>query len=129
MPDEKLILIIDDDPAFLEIFSTKLSSVGFRVETAGGPEEGIEKAKALKPNLVLLDVNMPKMDGAQVLLKLQEDEETKNLKVVFLTSLGNPWEEAQSLSRKVSKEFGAAGYIKKTEDLEVIAEKVKAFIQ
>ena len=59
MPDQKLILIVDDEPDFLEIFGTKLTTSGFRVETAGNGEEGFKKAKSIKPDLVLMDVKMP----------------------------------------------------------------------
>ena len=85
MPDQPLILVVDDDPDFREILSLKLSSSGFRVETAVNGEEGVNKTKALKPNLVLMDVKMPVLDGAGALLKLREDPETKNTKVIFNT--------------------------------------------
>ena len=126
---QPLILIIDDDPAFLEIFGTKLSTSGFRIETAGGGEEGIKKVKSLCPDLVLLDMKMPRMDGAETLSVLKENPETKDIKVVFLTSLGDPWAESQTLSKKFSKEAGALGYIKKTEDLETLVEKVRGYLQ
>ncbi len=128
MPEQRLVLIIDDDPAFLEIFSTKLLASGFRVETADGGEDGIKKAKNLKPDLVLLDMKMPKLDGAETLFKLREDPDTQALKVVFLSSLGDPWEEAQALNRRFAKEVGALSYIKKTDDLDTLVEKVKNFI-
>lgn len=123
-----LILIIDDDPAFREIFSIKLSASGFRMETADSGEDGIKKAKSLKPDLILLDVKMPGLTGPDTLIKLKEDPETANIRVVFLTSLGDPWTEAQAINKRLSKEFGALGYIKKTEDLDTLVEKVRAFL-
>ncbi len=127
--EQKLILIIDDEPAFREIFGAKFTSDGFRVETAENGQVGIEKAKALKPDLVLMDVNMPVMDGATAALKLHDDPETKDLKVVFLTSLGDPQKEMQELNHKFSQDFGAAGYLKKTDDLDDLNEKIKAYLQ
>ena len=129
MAEQKLILIVDDEPSFREIFGAKFGSDGFRIETAENGQIGIEKAKALKPDLILMDVNMPIMDGATAVLKLHDDPETKDLKVVFLTSLGDPQKEMQELNHKFSQDFGAAGYLKKTDDLDALNEKVKAFLQ
>lgn len=130
MPERQpLILIVDDEPAFREIFTMKLSAGGMRVETAINGKEGIEKTKQLKPDLVLMDVNMPVVDGAQALMELQKNPETKNIKVVFLTSLGDPRQEMQVLNRKFSEELGAQGYIRKTDNLDSIYEQIRAFLK
>jgi CheY-like chemotaxis protein len=128
MAEQKLILIVDDEPAFREIFGAKFAADGFRIETAENGQIGIEKAKALKPDLVLMDVNMPVMDGPTAVLKLRDDPETKDLKVVFLTNLGDPQKEMQELNHKFSQDFGAQGYLKKTDDLDALNERVKAFL-
>jgi two-component system alkaline phosphatase synthesis response regulator PhoP len=129
MSDQQpLILIVDDEPDFREIFGTKLGAEGFRIETAENGEEGVKKAKELLPDLILMDVKMPKMDGAEAVLKLKEDPATAGIKAVFLTSLGDPRSEMHAISKKFSEEFGAQGYIKKTEDLATLAEKVKAYL-
>jgi CheY-like chemotaxis protein len=128
MAEQKLILIVDDDPSFREIFGAKFGADGFRIETAENGQLGIEKAKALKPDLILMDVNMPVMDGPTAVLKLRDDPEMKDLKVVFLTSLGDPQKEMQELNHKFSRDFGAQGYLKKTDDLDSLNEKVKAFL-
>ncbi len=128
MADQPLILIVDDESAFLEIFSAKLTASGFRVETAKDGEDGFNKAKFIKPDLVLMDVKMPVLDGAGTLLKLRNDPETKNIRVVFLTNLGDPSMDIQEINRKFSKELGAQGYIRKTDDLAALADKVKAFL-
>ncbi len=128
MSDSPLVLIIDDEPAFLEIFSVKLTTAGFRVETAVNGPEGIGKAKALKPDLVLLDMQMPGMTGADVLSKLKEDPETTALKVVFLTNLGDPQPELQLQNERFSEEVGAAGYLKKAEDLDSLIDRIKLYL-
>ena len=97
--DTPLVLIVDDEQDFLEIFGTKLSSAGFRIETAENGEEGIEKAKKLQTDLVLMDVKMPNINGAEAVLKLKDDPDTKNIKIIFLTNLGDPQEEAQAISK------------------------------
>ena len=128
MSNQQLVLIVDDEPDFRDIFKTKILAGGFRVETAINGEEGIKKAKNLKPDLILMDMKMPIMDGAQALLKLREDQELKNIKVVFLTSLGDPRGETQELDRRFSKELGAQGYLKKTDDLDVLMEQIRMFL-
>lgn len=123
-----LILLVDDDPDFREIFRTKLASAGFRVETAENGQQGVDKAKQLKPALVLMDVKMPGMDGAQAVLKLREDPEMSGIKVAFLTSLGDPRAEMRDIDQKLSKEFGADHYLKKTDDLDALAGKVRGIL-
>jgi CheY-like chemotaxis protein len=129
MANPPLILIVDDEPAFREIFSIKLTADGYRVETAENGQLGIEKAKKLKPDLILMDVRMPVMDGATAVLKLREDPETKDLNVVFLTSLGDARLEMQEMNSKMSQDFGAKGYLRKTDDLDILNEKIKEFIK
>ena len=79
MADQPHILIIDDERQFIDIFSSKLSAAGFKVEAALSGAEGIEKARTMKPDLILLDVKMPGMSGAETLLKIQEDEALNNI--------------------------------------------------
>jgi CheY-like chemotaxis protein len=128
MAEQPLILIVDDEPDFREIFGMKLKGLGYRIETASDGAEGVLKAKKLKPNLILMDVKMPVMDGATAILKLRDDPETKSAKIAFLTSLGDPQTEMRELNRKFSEDFGAQGYLKKTDDLDVLVDKIKEFI-
>jgi CheY-like chemotaxis protein len=129
MPEQPLILIVDDEQNFQEIFALKLKAAGYRVETASNGAEGVTKAKSVKPGLILMDVNMPVMDGATAVLKLRDDPATKDIKVAFLTSLGDPRREMQDLNIKFSENFGAQGYLKKTDDLDLLVEKIKELLQ
>lgn len=104
----KKILVIDDDLLLLEMYKEKLESEGFQVATAPSAREGLKKAKSAKPDLVLLDILMPTMDGFQALEKLKSDPETKEIPVVFLTNLSR---EEWSLSK--SAELGAIAYLVK----------------
>jgi CheY-like chemotaxis protein len=128
MTEQPLILVVDDEANFREIFSLKLKAAGYRIETATNGAEGFERAKAIQPNLVLMDINMPVMDGATAVLKLHDDPVTKNIKVAFLTSLGDPHREMEGLNMKFSEDFGAQGYLKKTDDLDSLVEKIKEFV-
>ena len=128
MHNPPLILIVDDMPSFLEIFGEKLKGAGFAVETAPNGEEGIKRAKEIQPDLILMDVRMPVMNGTDAVVKLKDDEATKNLRVIFLTELGDPREEVQAVNRKFAQELGAVDYIKKSVDLDVLVAKVKSHL-
>jgi CheY-like chemotaxis protein len=131
MAEQPLILIVDDEESFREIFGMKLKQAGYRIETAVNGAEGVEKAKSLRPALVLMDVNMPVMDGATAVLKLRDDPDPtlKAIKVAFLTSLGDPHREMQDLNIKYSEDFGAQGYLKKTDDLDALVTQIQGFLK
>lgn len=129
MSESPLILLVDDEESFREIFKTKLSKAKFVVETAKSGQEGIKRAKELKPDLILMDVKMPKMNGIEAFTRLKEDRETRGFEVVFLTSLGNLGQEIQELNDRYAREIGAAGYIRKTDDLDSIVNKVSEFLR
>ena len=82
------ILIIDDDPFILAMYTQKFKEHGFQVEVAHEGKEGLAKAKELKPDVILLDVVMPAMDGFDVLKKLKEDAGAQPPKIIFLTNFG-----------------------------------------
>lgn len=129
MANQPLILIVDDDANFREIFSIKLGAEGYRIETAENGQLGVEKAKQVKPDLILMDVNMPVMNGAAAVLKLREDPDTKNMIVAFLTSLGDPRLDMAQSDISFSESFGAKGYLKKTDDLDKLSEQIKGFLK
>jgi CheY-like chemotaxis protein len=120
-----LILIIDDDPNFREIFSAMLKIHGFNPETAEDAILGIEKIKQTKPDLVLMDVIMPKMNGIEAFIKIKEDPTIKETPVLFMTNLGDFNIEAKLVDEKFSQEVGATGYLRKTDDHEVLAKKIE----
>ncbi|MBI2451197.1 MAG: response regulator [Parcubacteria group bacterium] len=90
MPKEKklFVLIIDDDPFLSEMYSTRFKQDKFEADVAVNGEEGFQKAKEKKPDLILLDVVMPKMDGFETLKALKDNIETKGIPVILLTNLG-----------------------------------------
>lgn len=121
---QKLILIIDDDPDFREIMATKLKSSGFKVEQASDGMSGLEIVKKIKPDLVLLDVRMPRMSGVQTLAKIKSNPDISGLKVIFLTNLGEIEQEDAWVDDRFAKDAGALGHIKKTDDLDKIVGRV-----
>lgn len=84
----KVILAIDDEPELLDILVRHLQTADYKVVTATGGTEGIQLAKDVNPDLIILDIAMPKMDGFDVLARLRGHRETATVPVVMLTSKG-----------------------------------------
>ncbi len=85
---QKLVLIAEDDAFLAGIYSSKFQSEGFKVEHAPDGEEALKIAQKSVPDIILLDILMPKMDGFEVLKHLKKDPKTKNIPVILLTNLG-----------------------------------------
>ena len=101
------ILVAEDDPGSIKLLDFRLKSLGHEVIFAVDGGKALEIATKEKPDLVLLDVMMPVMNGFQVLRKLKSQEETKNIPVIMLTS------KVQEKDIVVGLESGAADYITK----------------
>lgn len=84
---DKKILVVDDEQDSITFVETILKEEGFTVITAGDGLEGFHKAKQETPDLIVLDVQMPKMDGFEVFFRLRKEESTKNIPVVMLTGI------------------------------------------
>src|SRR4030042_2107157 len=89
MANKKVILLVEDDIFVSDIYQTKLGQEGFRVLTAENGTEAIKKLKESVPDLILLDIVMPYMDGMEVLRKLKEKKEWKDIPVMLLTNLSD----------------------------------------
>ena len=101
----KRVLIIDDEVDMLEVLMLRLRVACFGVETANEGEAGLAKAVTFKPDVVLLDIAMPGIDGYEVCRRLRAGPETRNIPVVMLTALGGPGTVEQGL------EAGAAAVL------------------
>ncbi len=114
------ILFIEDETSLQKTLSSTLEASGFTVMSAYDGESGLAAAKKDKPDLILLDLILPKMDGFTVLAHLRSDEDTKNMPVIVLTNL----ESAEDVERVI--ELGATMYLVKANyDLADIVAKVK----
>ena len=112
----KTILIVDDVPANLEVVSRHLESHGYRTVVAQSGKEGIERAELVRPNLILLDVLMPGVDGFETCRRLKASETTRDIPVVFMTAL------TDSADKLTGFEVGAVDYVTKPLDgAEVLA--------
>jgi len=106
MSDKKTRVLIVDDDAFLSgIYATKLDIEGFEVITARDGEEGVKVAMKELPDLILMDVLMPKMDGFEALKQIKDDPTTKHIPVIMLTNLGQKEDVEKGL------EIGAVDYL------------------
>ena len=89
MADPKKILVVDDEKDLLMILSTRLKIAGYVVTTATNGAEGLGMVMADKPDLVVLDLMMPKMDGWEVLKNIRQNDTTRDLPVILLTAKGD----------------------------------------
>jgi DNA-binding response OmpR family regulator len=99
------ILLVEDDTFLANIYKTKFEMEGFVVSNAENGEEGLNAAKKDKPDLILLDILLPKMDGFTVLKKLKADDSVKDIPVILLTNLGQKDDVEKGL------ELGAVDYL------------------
>jgi len=117
------ILVVEDEEILLTALQEELRQGGYTVEGAVDGEDGLNKIKTFKPDLVLLDLVMPKMDGMAVLKKLRESQETADLPVVILTNLSDYERISEALS------LGAKDYLVKANySLSDLMDKVKAVL-
>ncbi len=119
---KKKILIIDDEPDVIKIVDFRLKSAGYKVNMASDGREGIESIKKERPDLILLDIRMPVMDGYEVCRRIKSDEEFSGIPVIFLTA-----SSGATIKDKVS-EYMADDYIIKPFDSENLLKKVKNLI-
>ena len=94
------IAIIEDDQAIAQMYRIKFEAEGFSVQTAENGKIGLELLETMKPDIVLLDVMMPEMNGDEVLKKLRATPWGKDLKVIILTNMGE--QEAPSILKELS---------------------------
>ncbi len=119
----KKILFIEDEPHLQKELKEILEQEKIKIFSAFDGEEGLEKAKAEKPNLILLDLILPKKDGFEVLKELKSDNELKDIPVIVLTNLEGIGDVEKALS------LGATTYLVKANyDLEDVVKKIKDLI-
>lgn len=117
----KQILIVDDDPLMRRSLSVNLDQTGYRTVTAGTAEEALVKVKTAVPDLVLLDIGLPGMDGFQAIHDLRK--EIGNVPVIYVTA------RRRELDEVVALELGADDYITKPFDLSVLQAHIRAVLR
>ena len=117
------ILIIQDSPSVNAMLKFRLERGGFSVETAETGEEGVEKTKSCPYQLILLDYNLPGINGSQVCRILKGEDHTRNIPVLFMSA-----KDEEKLSQ-ITKEAGADGYIGLPFEGKTFIEKITRFLK
>ncbi len=119
---QKRILICDDDPAILRVLQVNLEVEGYETLLAHHGEEALEVANAEKPDLIILDIMMPRLDGYQTCERLKADDATKDIPVVFLSA------KAQASDIEKGKGYGVADYLTKPFDPDTLVETIERLL-
>ena len=117
------ILLVDDEPDILEIVGYNLSTEGYQVITANNGLEGVRKAEKERPQLIILDVMMPEMDGIEACEKIRQLPELKDVMITFLTARGEDYSQVAGF------DAGADDYITKPIKPKVLMSRVKALLR
>ena len=120
MSTRPLVLVADDEPRITKLVAIALAEEGFRVVTANGGEEAIQKAEEVRPDIVLLDIVMPDLDGIEVMRQLRE---RRPVPVILLTAKGSTADKAKGL------DLGADDYIAKPFHPDELAARVRAVLR
>jgi len=120
--DKKKILIVDDEADLVGILEVQLQSMGYSTITAEDGEVGIEMVKLETPDIILLDVMMPKLDGYQVCKLLKNDQTYAHIPIIMLTA------RAQAQDIQKGKDAGANDYMTKPFDNKILMEKIQKLL-
>lgn len=119
---EYTVLIIEDEPDMQRAIKLRLESVGFKVETASDGLEGLQKIKKLEPDLVLLDIMLPKMDGFKVCNMIKFDKKFKNIPIIMLSA------KSAQKDFYTAKTVGADAYLTKPFTTAALLKKIKEML-
>lgn len=118
------VLIIEDDNLIAKIYSTRLSQDGYEVKVADNGKDGLGLIKTFKPNVVLLDIMIPKISGLEILKIIKKDAHTKNIPIIVYSNLG------KDDGIKQAKALGASEYIIKANlTPHQVVEKIKSYLK
>ena len=113
------VLVVDDSPTETRVFVAALEKAGFRVESASNGEEGVNAARRVNPDVILMDVVMPVLNGFQATRQLQRDPQTANIPVIMVTS------KDQETDRTWGLRQGALDYLVKPVDTQELVERIR----
>jgi DNA-binding response OmpR family regulator len=116
------ILLVDDERDLVDMVKMRLEAGGFEVSCAFDGQEALDKARKEKPDLIILDLMLPKIDGYKVCRMLKFDEKYKNIPVIMFTA------RAQDSDKQLGEEVGANGYITKPFEPQLLFAKINELI-
>ena len=117
------ILVIEDDRELVKLIAKRLETAGYQPLSAFDGEDGLFKAQKELPNLVILDLKLPKLDGYRVCELLKADDKTKNIPILILSG------RKEEIEKKAGFAAGADDYLVKPYDSELLLEKIKTLIR
>jgi two-component system alkaline phosphatase synthesis response regulator PhoP len=120
--EKKRILLVDDETELAEMVKLRLEANNYEVSTAYDGKEGLDLARREKPDLIILDLMLPKIDGYKVCRMLKFDEKYKKIPIILFTSRGQEDDKATGL------EVGADAYITKPFEPQVLLEKIRELV-
>lgn len=116
-----MILIVDDDPLMVRMYQKKFEVDGYSVQVASDGKQALENIRVQSPDLILLDIMMPKLNGLEVLKAIKDSEKYKNIPIILLTNVGSSQEDIDR-----GLELGAVAYLVKASNRpSTVVEKVK----
>ncbi len=121
--DKKKILVVDDELEFLEMLSMRLEANDYQVVTSLDGQEALDKARKEKPDLIILDLMLPKIDGYKVCRMLKFDEEYKNIPVILFTA------RTQESDIQLGREAGADAYLTKPFEPDILLAKIAGLLK
>lgn len=119
---QKTVLLVEDNEDNLVVYRTILEHVGFRVIEARDGEEGVNRAKEQLPNLILMDISIPKIDGWEATQRLKSDENTRDIPIIALTA------HALEEDRQKALQAGCDGYLAKPVEPRRVVQEVERFV-
>ncbi|MFQ3352068.1 MAG: two-component system alkaline phosphatase synthesis response regulator PhoP [Candidatus Marivariicella framensis] len=117
------ILLVDDEPDVLEVLSYNLSKIGYQIFTASDGSKAIDKAIEIKPQLIIMDVMMPNMDGIEACEIIRKNPEHNNTTIMFLTARGEDYSQVAAF------DAGADDYVTKPIKPKILMSKVKSLLR
>ncbi len=118
----KVILIVEDDPKSLELTQAIIEASGYSTIAAIDGEQGVKLARDKKPDLILMDIMMPKMDGYTACHAIKTDKLTREIPVIMLTAAG------YELNKKLAQKIGASGYVTKPFNIEELQRIINQYL-
>lgn len=122
MEGKKRLLVIEDEVDLAEMVKLRLEANGYEILIAHDGQDGLDMARKERPDLIILDLMLPKIDGYKVCRMLKFDEKYKHIPIIMFTA------RAQELDKKVGYDVGADAYITKPFDAQALLQKIKELV-
>src|SRR5215510_1918269 len=117
------VLVVDDEPDLIRILQFGLQAINYHVETASDGQEALKKAREMKPDIILLDLMLPKLDGYKVCRLLKFDERYKNIPIIILSA------RTQEGDQNLAHEMGANRFLTKPYEFAEILQHIQALLK